>query len=112
MLKRFIPILFLLQYFASATVLKPEKSCMDYKVPATVSSSNYVFAPSFEDDYQLVDFITDLTSRDNSTFNPFTGQKNQTKSYIISGTYCTPKGNSDHKSTLLLLSHGLGFDRR
>ncbi|RFU28347.1 hypothetical protein B7463_g8006, partial [Scytalidium lignicola] len=102
----------ILTFILSSSVLvsATSKSCTDYTISVSVTSSNYAFSTAFEDDFQLIDFLTDATSRDNSSFHPFTGQVKQTGSYSISGTFCAPTGGAK-KNTVLLLSHGLGFDR-
>jgi hypothetical protein len=69
--------------------------------------------PGFEDSYDVVGFVNDLTRRDtNTTFSPFAGVKNVTASYTIGATICIPSKNSGEDKTLLLASHGLGYDRR
>ncbi|KAL7940582.1 Alpha/Beta hydrolase protein [Trichoderma barbatum] len=103
---------FLLSNLISATSSKPLKSCTDYDIPVTVTSNNLLFGPRFENNFELIDFLTALTSRDNSTFHPFTGTATQTNSYTISGTFCAPSESKARKrDTVLLLTHGLGFDR-
>jgi len=102
----------LLVMLVSATATTPAKSCQDFNIPVTVTSKNYIFGPRFDDDFDLVD-LTDLNSRTaDITLHPFTGVENQTGSYTISATFCTPR--DDHapkKDPVLLLSHGLNFDR-
>jgi hypothetical protein len=97
----------------NATALTPAKSCQEYNIPVTVTSENCIFEPRFEDDLDLVDFLTDLNSRTaNTTLHPFTGLQNQTASYTTSATFCTPQDDDAlKKDTILLLSHGLNFDR-
>ncbi|KAL7904240.1 Alpha/Beta hydrolase protein [Trichoderma velutinum] len=103
---------FLLSTLVSATSSKPLKSCTDYDIPVTVTSTNFLFGPRFENNFELIDFLTALTSRDNSTFHPFTGTATQTNTYTISGTFCAPSDSKvQKKDTVLLLTHGLGFDR-
>lgn len=108
-----LPVVFLPSLLVSATAITPAKSCQDYKIPVTVTSENLVFGPRFADNFDLVDFVTDLNSRTASTkFNPFTGRENQTGSYTISATFCSPRDDdAPKKDTILLLSHGVNFDR-
>jgi hypothetical protein len=60
----------------------------------------------------VVGFVNDLTRRDtNTTFSPFADVKNVTASYTIGATICIPRKSSGNDKTLLLASHGLGYDR-
>jgi hypothetical protein len=97
-----------------STSTRSKKSCQDYKIPITVTSQNFIFGPpTFKNDYDLTDFVTDLASRTAPTdFHPFSGQENQTATYTIAGTFCTPKDSkAKHKSTVILATHGLNFNR-
>jgi hypothetical protein len=87
------------------------KTCIEYSIPVTVTSENWIWSyPLFRSNYEVVNFITDSQARTAATdFKPFSGLQNQTASYTIGATLCTPKGYS--KKTLLLATHGLNFDR-
>ncbi|PVH80876.1 alpha/beta-hydrolase [Cadophora sp. DSE1049] len=101
--------------FANLTFAHPRdqtKICKDYVLPLTVTSGNYIWGlPILETDYDVTTFTTNLSRWDaNVTFHPVSGFLAQvTASYKIAGTFCAPtKGPS---KTVLLASHGLGFDR-
>ena len=89
-------------------------SCTTYSIPITVSSTNNIFAYQFKDDFDLAQFNADLGTRDLAIgFRPISGQVNSTANYTIAGTFCTPTNRKGgHEKTVLLASHGLGFERR
>jgi DsbC/DsbD-like thiol-disulfide interchange protein len=91
----------------------PKKACTDYTVPLTVTSTNLVFGlPKFKDNYDATDFFVTLTQRTAAdNFHPFKGIKNETATYKLSGTFCTPKNGGDRKATVLIATHGLNFGR-
>ncbi|KAH8685770.1 Alpha/Beta hydrolase protein, partial [Tricladium varicosporioides] len=80
-----------------------------------VNVSSTVFVTNFDhfnDDFDVVDFVSNLARRDSKTaFNPFSGTKNVTGAYTIGATFCSPKKDSPKTGTLLLATHGLGYDR-
>ena len=88
------------------------KICKEYTIPLTLTSGNYQWGlPPLTTDYDAVTFTTDLARWDaNVTLNPISGYGNVTADYKISGTICSPV--SGGSGTVLLASHGLGFDRR
>jgi hypothetical protein len=89
--------------------------CIGYNVPVTVTSQNFVFnVTKFKDNFDAIDLITNFTRKDlNSTvFNPIGGAENATATYIISGTFCSPKVPSGREKTVLLATHGLHYDGR
>ncbi|SPO00266.1 uncharacterized protein DNG_03111 [Cephalotrichum gorgonifer] len=90
------------------------ENCRLLEIPVTVTSTNLVWGPAkFENDFQLTDLVDKLTSRTPPPPSEiFNGTKDVTASYEIAATYCTPgRGDSNkHKDTLLIASHGLGYD--
>ncbi|KFY94557.1 hypothetical protein V500_03154 [Pseudogymnoascus sp. VKM F-4518 (FW-2643)] len=89
--------------------------CQDYTIPVTVTSDNFPFVlPKFDTNLDVADFTTQLGRRDAAeSFIPFGAPVTEMANYKISGTFCTPKNKvAGHESTVLLASHGLGFDRR
>jgi hypothetical protein len=94
----------------------PAKQCYDFDLTLTVTSENLVFAsPKFENNFDVTDFITNLTSRsppkDFGTLLP--SKVNQTGTYTISSTFCTPKDTrAANRTTVILATHGLNFDRK
>jgi hypothetical protein len=102
----------LLADFAAANPTNSFKQCKDYVLPVTTSTFNYIWnLPELETDYDAIALTTDLGRWDsNVSFHPIVTGAPATASYQIAGTFCTPtKGGS---GTVLLASHGFGFDRR
>ncbi|KAK3316928.1 Alpha/Beta hydrolase protein [Apodospora peruviana] len=96
------------------TASTTKKVCTNYKIPVTISSTNLVFAHPFRDNYDVADFVTIADSRDEGArADVINGTTTLSGSYTIGATFCTPAtGQSDaHKSTVLLATHGLLFDR-
>jgi hypothetical protein len=88
------------------------KTCQDYNLPLTITSGNYIWGlPDLVTNFDATTFTTNLARWDaNVTLKPISGYGNVTADYIISGTFCSPvKAGS---GTVLLASHGFGFDRR
>jgi hypothetical protein len=90
------------------------RECQEYTIPVNVSAT--VFVPNFariKDNFDVIDFGFSLARRDYKTaFVPFPGTRNVTVSYEISGTICSPVQSAGKNKTLLLATHGLGYDRR
>ncbi|TVY92383.1 hypothetical protein LAWI1_G002284 [Lachnellula willkommii] len=93
----------------------PAKLCQDFELSVTVTSSNFVFgAPKFNNNFDVTDFVTDLASREPpKTFSPLLPDKvNQTGTYNIASTFCAPSDtHAANRSTVILATHGLNFDR-
>jgi hypothetical protein len=114
-MKCFLSALLLAAARIEATAITPAKSCQEYTIPVTVVSTNGIVAFSpFKDNLDLVDFLTDFTSREPPIIvTNFVGNETSTASYTISATFCTPRNSSaPNKDTILLATHGLNFDRR
>lgn len=89
------------------------KTCVDYEIPVTVQSMNLIFAKPFQNNYDVVDFLSNAASRTAGTdFNPYSGAALQNASYTISATFCAPVKTASHNGAVFLASHGLDFDRR
>ncbi|KAF5005274.1 hypothetical protein FDECE_8260 [Fusarium decemcellulare] len=90
----------------------PTADCWEYKVPVTITSENLVFDfPDWKDDYALQDFLTKVTARDGAGYpSPIVGTKNETGTYTIAASFCTPKKTSK-KKTIILATHGIGQAR-
>ncbi|KAH7407607.1 Alpha/Beta hydrolase protein [Cadophora sp. MPI-SDFR-AT-0126] len=90
------------------------RTCQDYTIPVNITSQVLIPGyPRFKDDFDVVDFVNTLLSRDSkASFVPFSGAKNFTASYKIAATICSPCKSTRKEKTLLLASHGLGYDRR
>ncbi|KAK5164586.1 uncharacterized protein LTR77_009792 [Saxophila tyrrhenica] len=94
----------------------PQKTCADYDISITVTSENLILGglPEFEDNYDVADFLSNLGSRTAAVdFQPVSGIENQTTSYTISATVCSPVDpKAKHRQTVLMATHGLNFDRK
>jgi len=108
-----LPLLLGTLSLVRSTPINPyaSKSCVQYLLPINVTSLNFVWGlPLNSNNDNVTVFSTDLGRRDASTtFNPFSGIVPQTAVYNIAGTFCEPNGGGN--GTVLLASHGLGFDR-
>jgi hypothetical protein len=71
--------------FASAVTQQVEKRCIDYTIKVTPTSLNHIFDKPFQNNYEVVDFFTNLNSRGAATanFTPFSGSVVQTATYDI-----------------------------
>jgi len=100
-------------YTSSLEILSDSRLYQEYIIPLNVTSQVLIPKYSgFEDSYDVVGFVNDPTRRDaNTTFSLSGDVKNVTASYIIDATICIPSKNSGNDKTLLLASHGLGYDR-
>jgi pimeloyl-ACP methyl ester carboxylesterase len=89
----------------------PNANCWEYKVPVSITSENLVFNfPDWEDDYALQDFLTAVTTRESAGYpSPIVGTKNETASYTLAASFCTPKHVG--KKTIILATHGIGQAR-
>lgn len=91
-----------------------DKTCQDYSIPLNISSTIFVASyPRFEDNFDAVNWVNKLARYDSATaFHPFNGTKNAIGAYSIGATFCTPAKPNANQKTVLLATHGLGFDRR
>ncbi|KAK0717924.1 Alpha/Beta hydrolase protein [Lasiosphaeria miniovina] len=93
------------------------KTCNSYNIPVTVTSTNLVFGlPHFQTDFDVADFVDTITSRNVTTASSVIapGVQVVTATYNIAATFCRPgngKPDSKKKSTVLIATHGLGFDK-
>lgn len=87
--------------------------CVDLTIPVTVTSENLVpaYAP-FENNYESQYFFNLVTQRNGNISALYSGKVNITKTFSISAQYCTPSKKSRKSSTVQLLTHGLGFEKR
>jgi hypothetical protein len=88
-------------------------TCTQYTIPINVSTEilpwNATRWPA--NDYALTDFISMANTRVTADYpRPFGEPLNFTGSFEISATFCTPKKANGHETTVLLASHGMGFD--
>ena len=107
-------LLLLISILTSTTLAtSSRKVCTTYKASLTVTSENFVFNPAlkFKDNFDVGDLWSEATARNaNETFNPFVGKELDSAKYDIWGHFCTPVQKGPRKKTVLLATHGLGFD--
>ena len=91
----------------------PSASCTDYTIPVNITSANYVFnATKWTNNDELTQFVIDQVTRIPDKYIPLAGPEDETEQYQISATFCTPRNaTSDKAKTVILATHGLGFDR-
>jgi hypothetical protein len=91
--------------------IKFPKSCHNFSLPFTVTSTNFIFGLSpFAENVDYTGFVQDYNRRDFQTsFVPFSGAPQaKTAGYTIAGTFCEPLAGS---TTILVATHGGTFDR-
>ncbi|KAF2835443.1 alpha/beta-hydrolase [Patellaria atrata CBS 101060] len=89
--------------------------CKDVSIPITVTSENFVWGlPTFKDNFDVAEILFEVARDDSAeAFHPFIGTRNETATYRIEGTVCTPMVKTQQReNTLLIATHGLGYDRR
>lgn len=98
----------------SSSYTPPGAHCQDYTVPVTVTSLNFPWvAPKWVDDFGLINFVSEASSRTDDGFPaPIGAPISQTASYKIGATFCTPVKSTANSGKVLLATHGVGFDRR
>jgi pimeloyl-ACP methyl ester carboxylesterase len=90
----------------------PPYTCTDAIVPLSVTNITTIVPPfpyPFPDGYAATAFSNAATLRDAPNTAPATTTLSAT--FNISIRYCTPKSTSSKKSSLQLLSHGIGFNK-
>ena len=93
----------------------PGSICKDHTILVTVTSNNYPWiAPKWTDDYGFIDFVSAASTRLDAPYppSPIGAPVNETGTYEISATFCTPETPGKNSRTVLLATHGLGFDRK
>ncbi|CAG8954711.1 hypothetical protein HYFRA_00004634 [Hymenoscyphus fraxineus] len=92
-------------------------SCVNYTIPVYPTSTNIIFsnASKWTNNFGLAQFSADRTGQDPNQQPPvpfLTTSERSNVSYTIGATFCQPKFNgTQNSSTVILASHGLGFDR-
>ncbi|MCJ1422472.1 hypothetical protein MMC29_000352 [Sticta canariensis] len=97
----------------STTFTPKGASCQDYTILVTITSKNRPWiGPRWTDNYGFIDFLSIASSRQSARFSPPVGDPvKQTASYNICATFCTPEMPGNRSKTVLLATHGLGFDK-
>ena len=89
--------------------------CTDYTVKEEVTwtKANWI-ALKPKDNFDVTAIRISRAALNGSTeFHPFSGTEERTDTYQLAGTFCTPfKRKGDKENTVLLASHGGGYDRR
>ena len=90
--------------------------CTDYTVTEEVTSADPIWGlPKFQTNFDVAYFLFNSTRKDSqaNTPSPISGYQNNTKTYTVAATFCTPqKPVGGRETTVLLASHGLGYDGR
>lgn len=98
----------------SSGYVPPGAKCQDYSIPVNVASLNYPWTgPKWTNNYGFIDFASAASSRTDDGFpSPLGNPINETASYSIGATFCTPTGTpTANAGSVLLATHGLAFDR-
>ena len=100
--------------YHSPSYVPVKAECRHHTIPVTVTSENYQWTGQrWTDDYELTDFLTVASSRPSAGIPPPYGNlTEETESYKIGATFCTPKRGGTKAKTVLLATHGLTYDRR
>jgi hypothetical protein len=89
--------------------------CTDYTVKETITYPALQWVTQrFASNHDVVALLADLASKDGLDAPPFkNGTVNTTKTFEVAGTFCKPICEKNGKEkTVLVATHGLGFDRR
>ncbi|KAF2231799.1 hypothetical protein EV356DRAFT_451250 [Viridothelium virens] len=85
-------------------------TCEGYTIAVSPSSTGLHYSyPPFKDNFDVVEFVTRLSSRDSASFYPFSGPLSLSGNYTIAAEICSPAVKTGKEKTLLLTSHGLGY---
>jgi hypothetical protein len=88
--------------------------CTDYTVKESITYPAQQWARTrFANNHDVVALLAELSSKTGLRTAPFDGTENTTKTFEITGTFCKPASRKGGKEkTVLVATHGLGFDRR
>ncbi|MCJ1451432.1 hypothetical protein MMC28_001769 [Mycoblastus sanguinarius] len=91
----------------------PNAVCIEYMIPVNLTAAVSNFnGTKWTDNAGLTDFVTDFVGRVPGFPSPLSTPQNVTSHFTIGSTFCTPKiANTSHADTVILASHGFGFDR-
>lgn len=88
--------------------------CTDYTVEEKVTWNKAIWGlPKPKNNFDIAALRISAGALDGSAeFHPFSGYENLTSTYQLAGTFCTPSKKAGKEKTVLLASHGGGYDRR
>ena len=89
--------------------------CVDYTIKEEVTWTKAIWAlPKIQNNYDVAVQLMGMANvNKEATYHPYSRSDNVTSTYQLSGTFCSPSKNNDGKErTVLLATHGGGFDRR
>lgn len=90
--------------------------CIDYTVEEQVTWPHYDWTlPKFENNFDVAVYLYNTATKHSAEFyHPISSRpKNVTGTYELSATFCVPKEKKGGKEqTVLLTTHGGGYDRR
>jgi hypothetical protein len=87
--------------------------CTEYSIPVNITAALYNFnASEWTGNNELTQFVIGNVGRGPKGPSPLNGPQNETAQYTISAPFCTPQHkDAAHAKTVILASHGFGFDR-
>ncbi|KAF2122265.1 Alpha/Beta hydrolase protein [Lophiotrema nucula] len=89
--------------------------CTDYTIKEEVTWTRNIWGlPKIQNNYDVAVQLMGMANvNKEATYHPFSGSENVTSTYELSGTFCSPtKKRIRKEETVLLATHGGGFDRR
>ncbi|KAL3420634.1 hypothetical protein PVAG01_07079 [Phlyctema vagabunda] len=111
---RSISLLWFASQGTSRTFESSQRTCHNYSIPVNVTNVALVASyEPFTSNYDVVNFANGLAGREGgASLNLFSGQATKTGIYDIGATICSPNTQSENETTIIVASHGLGYDRR
>ncbi|KAF2098390.1 alpha/beta-hydrolase [Rhizodiscina lignyota] len=87
----------------------PAADCEDYMIPIDIEYDNLVFnATKWEDNYGLIDFLTEATARAGAGYPSPVEQKHTKGSFEIAASFCSPKKKTSKAKNVIIATHGIG----
>lgn len=88
--------------------------CTDYIVKSTVTYEQLQWnQQNYTNNYEVASLLTKIAIQGKVPLAAFAGSRNVTHTFQTGGTFCRPKvQGSTKQNTVLVATHGAGFDRR
>ena len=88
----------------------PAADCVDYMIPVETEAEVFSFnGTKWENDYDLEDFLSAVTTRPSANFpGVLEGPKKEKATYQIAASFCSPKKKNGKEKTVILATHGIG----
>lgn len=89
-------------------------NCKDYIINSTVTYTQLQWSePLYKNNYDVIKLLSKIAIQGKVPFSAFNGTQDVTKTFQVAGTFCKPKElKGEKESTVLVATHGAGFDRR